>query len=445
MQTMETQSTEQKQSNGSDRPNAPTGQSGMDRKIEKRNWPPKKIALFGGGAILVIILFYSAIFGDSSSRLNVEADRITISTVERGPFQEFIPVTGSVLPIETFYLDAIEGGRVERRFTEAGSFVRQGDPILRLANTNLQLDVMYREALSYEQINNAQNRRLAIEQNSIAVQTQLTEVEYQVRRLQTQYARDSSLFAKNLISPNEFKLTDDEYNYWLRRRVLALENFRQDSLLRVNQLTQLQSSIDRLETNLEMVKQNVENLVVRAPISGQLTSLNAEIGQSKNPGERLGQIDVLDSFKVRVAVDEFYITRINPGQTGEFDLAGSRHQLVIKKVFPEVRDGRFEVDMSFAGTAPAGIRRGQSFQIRLQLGDLSEATLLARGGFYQTTGGQWAYVVNASGDVAIKRPIKLGRQNPQVFEVLSGLEPGEKVITSGYENFGDIDKLILNK
>lgn len=441
---MESQQEEEKQSNGSGR-TAGSNQPGMDRKIQKKKWPPKKIALVGGGGILIIVLFYSAIFGDSSSRLNVDAERITISTVERGLFQEFIPVTGSVLPIETFYLDAIEGGRVERIYTEAGLFVRKGDPILRLANTNLQLDVMYREALSYEQINNAQNRRLAIEQNSIAVRTQLTEVEYQVRRLTTQYTRDSSLFRKNLISPIEFKLTEDEYNYWQRRRVLALENFRQDSLLRLNQLTQLQSSIDRLETNLEMVKQNVENLVVRAPISGQLTSLNAEIGQSKNPGQRLGQIDVLDSFKVRVAVDEFYITRINPGQTGEFDLAGSRHRLVIRKVFPEVRDGRFEVDMSFVESSPAGIRRGQSFQIRLQLGDLSEATLLARGGFYQTTGGQWVYVVNPSGDIAVKRSIKLGRQNPQVFEVLSGVEPGEKVITSGYENFGDIDKLLLNK
>jgi len=184
---------------------------------------------------------------------------------------------------------------------------------------------------------------------------------------------------------------------------------------------------------------------VRAPISGQLTSLNAEIGQSKSPGQRLGQIDVLDSFKVRVAVDEFYISRINVGQTGEFDLAGSRYRMVIRKVYPEVRDGRFEVDMSFVGTVPPGIRRGQSLQIRLELGDLSEALLLPRGGFYQTTGGQWVYVVDASGNVATKRPIKLGRQNPQVFEVISGLEPGERVVTSGYENFGDKDKLILNQ
>ena len=192
-----------------------------------------------------------------------------------------------------------------------------------------------------------------------------------------------------------------------------------------------------------MVNQSVENLVVRAPIGGQLTSLSAEIGQSKTPGQRLGQIDVLDSFKVRVAIDEFYISRINNGQTGDFDLGGQTYHLVITKVFPEVQNPRFEVDMTFVGQPPPGIRRGQSLQIRLELGDLAEAMLLPRGGFYQTTGGQWVYVLDPSGAVAVKRPVKLGRQNPLVFEVLEGLAPGEKVITSGYENFGDIDKLVL--
>ena len=224
-----------------------------------------------------------------------------------------------------------------------------------------------------------------------------------------------------------------------------MENFRQDSLLRVNQLTQLESSIDRLEMNLEMVKRSVDNLTLRAPISGQLTSLNAEIGQSKSSGQRLGQIDVLDNFKVRAAIDEFYIARINIGQEGEFDLAGNTFRLIIKKVYPEVRDGRFEVDMEFTGKPPQGIRRGQTLQIRLELGDLSEATLLARGGFYQRTGGQWVYILDPSGENATKRSIKLGRQNPQVFEVIEGLQPGEQVITSSYDNFGDIDKLILKK
>jgi HlyD family secretion protein len=349
------------------------------------------------------------------------------------------------MPIETFFLDAIEGGRVERIFLEAGSMVKKGDPILQLGNTNLQLDVMYREALTYDQINNAQNRRLAIEQNSISVQTSLADVEYQLRTAKISFERDGALAEKGLISPEEFKRSQDNFAYWNKRWVLARENFRQDSLLRINQLSQLETSVDRLEANLDMVRRSIDNLVLRAPISGQLTSLNAEIGQAKSQGERLGQIDVLDSVKVRAAVDEFYIARISVGQTGEFDLAGSRYRLVIRKVFPEVRDARFEVDLAFVGTVPPGIRRGQSLQVRLELGDLSEALLLPRGGFYQTTGGQWVYVVDASGNVATKRPIKLGRQNPQVFEVLGGLEAGERVITSGYENFGDNDKLLLNQ
>ena len=420
-------------------------QSGMDRKIEKPKWPPKKIALVAGSVLLVSFVLYSFILSDSSSRLNVEVERLTISDVTRGPFQEFIPVNGSVLPIETFYLDAVEGGRVERLFLEAGLMVKKGEPILRLANTNLQLDVMYREALTYEQINNAQNRRLAIEQNTIAVKGNLADVESQAVQAILAFARDSALYAKNLISPEEYNRSNSEYGRWEKRLSLARENAKQDSLLRLSQLTQLESSIDRLEANLKMVQNSVDNLTVRAPISGQLTSLNAEIGQSKSPGERLGQIDVLENFKVRAAIDEFYIARINIGQTGEFDLSGQTYRLQIKKVYPEVRDGRFEVDMVFSGKTPPGVRRGQTLQIRLELGDLAEAVLLPRGGFYQRTGGQWVYVVDPSGDVAVKRTIKLGRQNPQMFEVLEGIEPGERVITSSYDTFGDIDKLILKQ
>lgn len=420
-------------------------QSGMDRKIEKKQWPPKKIALVAAIVAVVCFVLYSFIFGDKSSKLNVSTEKITISEVTRGPFQEFIPVNGSILPIQTFFLDATEGGRVEVIYKEAGSNVKKGDPILKLANTNLQLDVMYREALSYEQINNAQNRRLALEQNTIAVKAAVTEVEYQVQRLRMNFERDSALAAKNLISPQEFKLSRDEYYYWVKRRVLALENFKQDSILRSTQIGQLDESVKRLQENLSMVKQNLDNLTLRAPITGQLTSLNAEIGQSRSAGQRLGQIDVLDNFKVRVAIDEFYISRINTGQTGEFDLANSSYKLIIKKVYPEVREGRFEVDMEFTGKPPQGIRRGQTLQIRLELGDLSEALLLPRGGFYQKTGGQWVYVVDKSGDFAVKRNIKLGRQNPQVFEVIEGLESGEQVITSSYDNFGDIDKLVLKK
>jgi HlyD family secretion protein len=426
-------------------PAAGLGQSGMDRKIDKKLWTPRRVVYASSGSFLFVLLVYSFIITGGGSRLNVETDKITISTVAKGPFREYTPVNGSILPIETFFLDAIEGGRVEKRYIEAGTFVKKGDPIVKLANTTLQLDVMYREALMYQNINDAQNRRLTIEQNTIAVKTQLADAEYNTDRTRLSYLRDSSLVAKKLIPEQDFLQSKYEYDSWLHKRSLARENFRTDSVMRVNQLTQLDGSISRQQDNLDMTRHNLDNLVIRAPIAGELTSLNAEIGESKSAGQRLGQIDVLNNFKVRAAIDEFYIARINVGQRGDFDLTGNTFGLKITKVFPEVKDGRFEVDLEFDGKPPQGIRRGQTLQIRLELGDLSEALLIPRGGFYQKTGGQWVYVVDKSGNFAVKRSVKLGRQNPQMFEVLEGLEPGDQVITSSYDNFGDIDKLVLRK
>jgi HlyD family secretion protein len=417
----------------------------MDRQIQKKKWPPKKIAMVGGGGLFFFFVIYSFIFGDSSSKLNVETEKITIAEVARGPFQEFIPVTGSVLPIKTIYIDAIEGGRVETKFIEAGAFVKEGDKILQLTNTNLLLDIMFREAQFFEQSNNLRNTRLLMEQSRLNLRQQLNDQEYQVQRLKRLNERAAELRQKNLISQQEFEQTRDEYEYRRRQKELAIESFKQDSLFRQIQVEQLETSLQRMQANLDVTKQRLESMIIRAPVTGQLTSLNAEIGESKAPGQRLGQVDVLDGFKVRAGIDEHYLSRINLGQTGEFDFAGQTYVLITKKVFPEIRDGRFDVDLEFQGKEPEGIRRGQTLHIRLELGDLSEATLLSRGGFYQKTGGQWVYVLDESGDYATKRSIKLGRQNPQVFEVLEGLEAGERVITSSYDSFGDIDKLILKK
>ena len=417
----------------------------MDRPIEKKRWTLKRIGKVGIPAAFFMVLLLYFLIGDHSSKLNVEAERITISTVTKAPFQEYIPVTGTIQPLQTFFLDAAEGGRIDSIFVEAGNVVSKGDRILKLANTNSQLDVLYREALLFEQINNARNTRLAIEQNSLTLRGQLADVEYQIIRLQRLHDRDTLLFRKQLISRQEFEQVNDEYEYWRSKQIITVENFKQDSLLRRVQLDQLNASIKRMQSNLDLVKRSLEDLVVRAPISGELTSLNAEIGQSKSPGQRLGQIDVLDGFKVRAEIDEFYISRINSGQKGTFDLGTTSYSLTVGKVYPEVREGRFEVDMLFEGSPPQGIRRGQTLQIRLQLGDLSDALIVARGAFYQKTGGQWAYVVDKSGAFAVKRNIRLGRQNPQTFEVMEGLEPGEQVITSAYDNFGDIDKLVLKK
>ena len=417
----------------------------MDRPIVKKRWTLKRIGKVGIPAAFFMFLLLYLLIGDHSSKLNVETERITISTVTKAPFQEYIPVTGTIQPLQTFFLDAAEGGRIDSIFVEAGNVVSKGDRILKLANTNSQLDVLYREALLFEQINNARNTRLAIEQNSLTLRGQLADVEYQIIRLQRLHDRDTLLFRKQLISRQEFEQVNDEYEYWRSKQIITVENFKQDSLLRRVQLDQLNASIKRMQSNLDLVKRSLEDLVVRAPISGELTSLNAEIGQSKSPGQRLGQIDVLDGFKVRAEIDEFYISRINSGQKGTFDLGTTSYSLTVEKVYPEVREGRFEVDMLFEGSPPQGIRRGQTLQIRLQLGDLSDALIVARGAFYQKTGGQWAYVVDKSGAFAVKRNIRLGRQNPQTFEVMEGLEPGEQVITSAYDNFGDIDKLVLKK
>jgi HlyD family secretion protein len=425
------------------RPDSHVILGGMDRKIEKRFWTARNTSLAVLGGFVLTVLVYFVLFADPSSRLHVEAQRLTISPVTRGPFQEFIPVSGSILPRETFFLDAAEGGRVERRYVDAGAMVKKGDPILTLTNANLQLDVMYREALSYEQINNARNTRIAIEQNSIAIRGQTAEVEYQLERAQRAYRRDSVLASKGMISDLAFRQSGDDYAFWTRRREIARESAAQDSLLRVQQLGQLNASVQRLQMNLAMARNNLDALTVRAPISGQLSALNVEIGQSTSPGERLGQIDVLGSYKVRADIDEYYLSRVSVGHRGEFAFSGEDHRVRVSKVYPEVRQGRFEVDMDFEKDPPAGIRRGQTVQVRLALGDTAEATLLPRGAFYQSTGGRWVYVVDKSGTVAVKRPVTLGRQNPMMIEVLSGLEPGDQVVTSAYDAFGDNDKLVL--
>ena len=417
----------------------------MDRIIEKKKWTLKKIVYIAGGSILAVLIIYSLLFADRSAKLNVKTEKITISKVQRGTFQEFIPVTGTIMPIKTIYLDAMEGGRVDKLYLEQGAMVKQGDEILKLTNTNLQMDVMFREAQLFEQINNLRNTRLAFEQNKLKIRGDLIDLDYEITKLKRAYDINEGLMKQNLISPQEYEQSRDAYFYALKRRDLLYDTQKQDSILRTSQMEQLELSVSHMQNNLNIIKENMASLTLRAPVSGQLTSRNAELGESKRAGDRLGQIDVLDGFKVRAGIDEHYISRIQIGQTGEFDLAGKPYKLIVKKIYPEVSAGKFDVDMEFEGEAPKDIRRGQTLQVRLELGDLAEALLLARGGFYQKTGGQWAFVVDPSGGFAVKRAIKLGRQNPQVFEVIDGLYPGEDVITSSYDNYGEVDKLILQK
>lgn len=415
----------------------------MDKRIEKKKWPAKRIIKYGIITILVLTVGYVLLFQAGGSTLNVKAERLTVSTVKNGPFQEFIPIIGNLLPHETRYLDAVLGGQVEEIYLEAGSQVKKGDKILSMSNTNLLMTMVNNEA----QVNRAGNElratRLQLEQNRLILKQQHADADYFLKRIKRKFKRNKVLFGEGMISKQAFDEFQDEHEYLKKKRELTVESEEKALLFREQQVKHLEASVKQMQHNLNLLKQQLANLTVRASISGHLTSLPIEKGQSIPQGFRLGQIDDVNGFKVRAQIDEHYINRIKTGKLGEFDFAGNTYELKVKKVFPEVKDNKFKVDLAFTGKEATGMRRGLSLHIRLQLSELSEAVLVARGGFYQTTGGNWVYVLDKSGDFAIKRVIRLGRQNPQFFEILSGLKPGEKVITSSYENFGDMERLVL--
>ena len=415
----------------------------MDRKIEKKFWTLRRIVTTAFVVIFIALVSYPLIFGKKGTKLNVDVERITISTITRAPFLEFIPTTGTVIPINTFNLEAMEGGRVKEIFLESGSFVNEGDRILELENKDLELDVVNRQAQYDEQENSLWNARLQLEQNIMQLQQDVINSEYQIRKSKRIIEQNEQLYRMGAISQLTYEQMVDDYENNIMRNEFILKKFKIDSLLQVDKIEQLEKSLNQAKINLDFVKEKQKNLILAAPISGLLTSLDAEIGQSIGSGQRIGQIDVVDEFKVRTGIDEYHISRIGVGQTGTFQLDGKEYDLIIKKVYPEVRNNRFEIDLEFAGEAPPDIRRGQTLHIRLALGDLSDAILLPTGGFFQKTGGNWVYVVDESGATAEKRFIKLGRRNPEAYEVLEGLQPGERVITSSYDNFGDIDILIL--
>lgn len=415
----------------------------MDRKIKKKTITPKRIFYGVGSIALLVIIIYSYLSASDGATLRVEADKLTISDVIDGEFQEYISNSAEVIPLKTVYLDAIQGGQITQIYLEEGSIVKKGDSILQLDNTDLHLDIMYREAQLFEQINNLRNTRLAMEQNSLRLRADLLEINRQIGNTERLYKQNLDLKEKNLISEYEFERTNDEYNYWVKKHELTIETQRQDSILRTIQIDQLEESVERMQNNLGVVKRKLENLILRAPIDGQLSALDAEVGISKPTGSRMGKIDVLDGFKLRVYIDEYYIARINKGQSGSVKIGDTTHDLIISKVYPEVRNGQFQIDLKFSGDDPEGIRQGQSLQIRIALGNLEKAIMIPSGGFYQTTGGNWIFVLDESEEFAIRKEIKIGMRNPQMYEILEGLTAGEKVITSSYSNYEDFDRLVF--
>jgi HlyD family secretion protein len=415
----------------------------MDRKVERRRFTWPRILMGSAVAVLVVGVIYQFLATSGVRSFAIASELVTVETAETGTFLDFVPIRGSVTPLNTVYLDAIEGGRVERVLAEEGGLTEEGQPILELSNTTLQLDVISREAQVSEQLNNLRNTRLAMEQNRLSLKSTLVEVDYQITRLTRLTERRADLFERGLIARQDYEDAADELQYFRNRREVTIESQEADERMRLAQIESLESAVEQLERNLEIARSNLDNLVIKAPIAGQLTSLDAEVGESKARGQRLGQIDDVDDFKVTALVDEFYVTRTRAGQTAEFDLSGETHRLEVIKVYPEIRDGQFEIDLAFVEAPPANLRRGQTLQIRVALGDSSEALLLPRGGFFQDTGGNWAFVLDESGEFAVKRNLRLGRRNPEYFEVLEGLEPGDRVITSAYSSYVGMDRIQL--
>jgi HlyD family secretion protein len=413
--------------------------------IQKKRWSQKKVLTIAGVISIVALISASYYFTSGNSRLNVDTERITISEISKGSFQEFIPVNGIVLPITTIYLDAVEGGRVEEVFVEDGAIMKRDQPILKLANTDLELSLANQETAVFDVLTQMQNTRNNADQNTIRQLNQLAEVDNALIEAERVYKLNKRLYDEKVIGGQEFRSSENTYAYQLRRKKLTEETLKKDSSSGKQQLGQMRESYARMQNALTLMRRKVGDLIVRAPVDGQLTSLDAEVGQSKNKGERLGQIDVLSGFKVRADIDEHYISRIFTGLIGEFTLAGKSYKLSIRKVYTQVTSGRFQVDMEFVGGVPQGIRRGQTLQVRLALGDETQAILLAKGGFFQQTGGNWIFKLNENGTVAYKTDIQLGRQNPDYYEVLDGLKPGDKVVTSSYENYGNMQELVLKK
>lgn len=414
----------------------------MDRIVKKKIFTLKRALGLAGFIVAASLLLYTYFAGSSAKRLKVKEDRLRIFTVKEDEFREFISVRGNVLPINTIYLDAVEGGTVEEIYVEDGTMVDSGDAILRLDNANLLMDIMYREAEFYEQQNNLRNTRLSFEQNKLKLKNDIIDFKYQLENNRRIYKRNIALFENEHISEEEFLKSKNDFEYSKNKIELTLESQKMDSIFRRSQITQLERSLSRMEENLEFVKRKLENLLVRSPVSGQLTSLNAEVGQSKVQGSRLGQIDIIKSYKIQAPIDEYYINQVAIGKKGTFKVNGKVYEAEITKIYPQISNGTFNVDFKIDKTIE-DIRRGQTVMIELELSDASNSLLVSRDGFYNETGGKWIFKLNDDEKIAIKQDISLGRQNPDFFEVKTGLKEGDKVIVSSYSNIKNYEILIL--
>jgi len=412
----------------------------MDRKVKKAKAWYMNPYLLVAVALVIAFGFYKA-FTFQSKSLSVDGQRLSVATVTQGTFEDFIPVRGRVVPSRTLYLDAIEGGRVERVLVEDGAQLQPGDLIVELSNVSLQLSVLGNEASVAEQLNNIRSIELSLEQNRLQHKRDLIDIEYQIKLLTRKLEREAPLLSSNSISQSQYDETIDSLQWYKQRLQITKESQASDARMQESQLAFLKSTGERLEHNLEISRKNLESMNVRAPVGGKLSGFSVEVGQSIGRGERLGQIDTPDDFKVSVLVDEYYLPRIDLGQQAIFD----DYQLTISKIYPQVQNGQFEVDLTFNEQQPADIRRGQTLQMKLTLGDASEAVLIPNSAFYQDTGGNWVFVVSSDGTQATRRSVRLGRRNNNAIEVIEGLSEGERVITSSYTDYLDMQVLYIDQ
>jgi HlyD family secretion protein len=417
---------------------------GMDRKIERKGLRKKHIWI-GIGCLVIILVVLQLVFGDKSSKLNVEQDKIAIGEVIADKYQDYISVNGTVEPIKTVYLDAVESGRVEEKLIEEGTRVKKGDVILKLSNYNLLLDISSNEADVSRAVNDLKTARINLENQNLQTRSTILQLQYSLKKLERQFKNNQKLIAQSLVSKEEFEYSKEQYEETQMQLELQRQKFTRDSLYTKIRIAADEESIERMQKNLNLTRRRMDDLDIKAPVDGELATLNPEVGEVINYGARIGTINILDSYKMRVLIDEHYITRISRGLPADFEFAGQKNTLRIMKIYPEVSNGTFAVDMEFTSKIPVQIRIGQTARIHLELGESEDALLLPKGGFYQSTGGQWVFVLNPAGDMAYRRKIRLGRQNPRYYEILEGLSKGEKVIISDYENFGDADKLILKR
>ena len=416
----------------------------MDVQLTKKRFTLKRGLLAVAGLAIVFLIILALVSGTEGSSLSVEKERLTISTIDNGNFQENIAVSGVVLPVKTIYLDAVEGGRVEEKFVDDGDTLRKGQPIMRLTNTDLELSLVNQETSVYNLLTQIQISQNAARQNTINKRNQLTDIENNLLEARRKFKLNQQLYDEGVISKQDYLESKNSFDYNTEKLSLAEQVLKQDSSAVSQENRQAKESYQRSREALTLMQRKVEDLVVRAPIDGQITALDAEIGQSISKGERLGQLDIITGYKIQASIDEHYVSRIFAGQQGTFSIGSKQYTLEIYKVYSQVENGRFQVDMHFTEDIPTTIRRGQSLQVKLSLSQEKEALLVTKGSFYQETGGNWIFKLSEDGQTAYRAPIKLGAQNLQYYEVLEGLKPGDKVITSSYNNLKTANQLNLN-